>query len=42
MEVGTPAVTVESAVAVCAVVAVCMVRSCMGESGGPDAYGVHE
>ena len=42
VEVGTPAVTVEPVVAVCAAVAVCMVMSCMDESGGLDACGVHE
>ena len=42
MAVGTAAVTVEPAVAVCAAVVSCMVMSCMGEGGGPDACGVRE
>ena len=42
MGVGTPAVTVEPVVALCAAVASCTVMSCMGERGGPDARGVCE
>ena len=42
VEVGTPAVTAAPVVAVCAAVVVCKVKSCMDESGGPDACGVRE